>query len=117
MADDYEERTTSCIRGYHVYRTTWEARIGETLHCNREVLNMSDRYAVCVVKEGNIVGHLPKRIARVCSLFLRRGGQVCAVVTGRKRYSRDLPQGGLEIPCELIMRGKKKELKKLLLCA
>ena len=115
MADDYdEERITSCIRGYHVYKTVWQARIGERLHCIRETSNTVDRYAVCVVKRGEIIGHLPKKIARACSLFLRRGGQVTAVVTGEKRYSRDLPQGGLEVPCELIMKRKKKELEKLL---
>ena len=33
-------------------------------------------------------------------------------VAGRRRYSADLPQGGLEIPCVLILEGKCKELKK-----
>ena len=46
-----------------------------------------------------MIGHLPKKMSRVYSLFLRRGGDIPCTVTGRRRHSRDLPQGGLEIPC------------------
>ena len=31
-------------------------------------------------------------------------------VTGERRYSFDLPQGGMEIPAEFIYKSKKKEL-------
>ena len=49
-----------------------------------------DQYAVSVVKEGNItVGHLPKKISRVCSLFLQRGGTISCEITGRRQYSSD----------------------------
>ena len=34
-------------------------------------------------------------------------------VAGRRRYSDDLPQGGLEIPCVLILDGKCKDLEKV----
>jgi len=27
---------------------------------------------------------------------------------GRKRYSRGIPQGGLEVPCRLLFEGNKK---------
>ena len=43
------------------------------------------------------VGHLPKKISKVCLLLLRRGGIVRCEVTGGRSYSNDLPQGGLEI--------------------
>lgn len=71
MAD--EERIARCIRGYHVYKAVWKARIGEVLSCAREPTNGIDRYAVSVFKDGTVVGHLPKRISRVCSSFIRRG--------------------------------------------
>ena len=32
---------------------------------------------------------------------------------GRRRYSADLPQGGLEVPCKLQFAGRIKELDKL----
>ena len=108
MAD--EERIASCIRGY---KTVWKARIGEVLSCAREPTNAIDRYAVSVFKNGTVVGHLPKRISRVCSSFIHHGGEIMCEVTGRRRYSRDLVQGGLELPCTLIMKSNKKELDKV----
>jgi len=32
---------------------------------------------------------------------LRRSGTISCVVMGTRRYSYDLPQGGMEIPCQL----------------
>ena len=40
-----------CIRGYHVYKEVWEAAVGESLVCEREPKNASDRYAVAVKEE------------------------------------------------------------------
>ena len=110
-----EYQKASCVRGYHVYRDIWEAVIGEVLQCERERTNAEDRYAVAVKKDGRIIGHLPSKISRVCSLFLRRGGSIRCRITGSRRYSSDLPQGGLEIPCILLFKSpnKTKELSKL----
>ena len=63
----------NCIRGYHVYKKVWAATVGEALVCEREPKNSSDRYAVAVKNEGTIIEHLPRKLSRVCSLFLRRG--------------------------------------------
>ena len=62
-----------------------------------------------VVKDGATVGHLPRKISMLYSLFICRGGNiVCKIIGTRWQYSRDLPQGGLEIPCTLIFNGKRK---------
>ena len=71
---------SSCIRGYHVYQSVWSPIIGEVLGCHRECTNALDRYAICVKKDNEIVGHLPKEISTVCSLFIRRGGSFDEVV-------------------------------------
>ena len=34
-----------------------------------EPTNTIDQYAVAVIRSGLVVGHLPKKISRVCSLF------------------------------------------------
>ena len=70
--------------------------------CSRETSNLHDPFAVKVLKTDEIVGHLPKRISSVCSIFLRKGGSITCTVNGERRYSRDLTQGGLEIPCLLL---------------
>ena len=41
------------------------------------------------------------------------GGTICCLVTGRRRFSSDLPQGGLEIPCKLKFQGESREIAKL----
>ena len=51
-----------------------------------KLLKMEDRmavwHAVYVMRHGTIIGHIPQRISHVCSLFLRRGGQISCKVTG-----------------------------------
>ena len=91
------ERVCS-VRGYHVYKDVWDASVGEDLKCQRELSNPKDRYAIVVLRDGTIVGHLPEKISLPCSLFVRRGGTTLCRVTGRRRYTADLLQGGLEIP-------------------
>ena len=94
----------SVVRGYHEYKDIWDAAIdGLELPCEREPGNPRDTSAVAVVKRSPgasiIVGHVPRLISMVCSIFIRRGGFIVCVVTGPRQYSADLPQGGLEVPC------------------
>lgn len=106
--------TESCIQGFHIYKDIWSPLTGEQIKCTREDDNPRDRYAVAVVNSSTeTVGHVPRCISAMCSSFLRRGGEICCTVTGSRRYSRDLPQGGLEVPCTLRFMGSSKELKKV----
>ena len=95
----------SVIRGHHVYKAIWEPVNGEELNTEREIGNPHDPLAVAVTKllreERRTVGHLPRRISPLCSAFLRRGGTIKCIVSGHRKYSEDLPQGGLEVPCQL----------------
>ena len=90
-----EFRLQSCIHRYHVYGERWTAVLGEELTCEREIGNIVDSYAVAVKKDtGETVGHVPRKISTICSSFLQHGGLMTAVVTGRRRYSSSLVQGG-----------------------
>ena len=62
------------IRGYHEYQSIWEAEVGENLTCIREPGNVRDPYAVAVTKpeSSTIVGHVPRKMSAICSLFLRK---------------------------------------------
>ncbi len=100
----------SMTRGYHVYQGTWNALVGEVLECKRDNSNSHDPFAVAVVRNstggtGVVVGHVPRRLSALCSLFLRSGSIITCRITGSRRYSTDLPQGGLEIPCMLTFSG------------
>ena len=113
MEEPEEFVTNSMVRGYHTYQDVWTPVVGEHLQCIREGDNAEDRYAIAVTKDGVTVGHLPRRISTLSSLFIRRGGIIRCSVTGNRRYSRDLAQGGMEIPCQLTFIGMGKELKKV----
>ena len=83
------------------------------LPCVRERTNWSDPFAVAVKKNSTIVGHVPRKVSAVYSLFLRRNGSIQCRVTGQKRYSSDLPQGGLEIPCVYTFTGVSAQVNKV----
>ena len=71
----------------------------------RDTGNSFDPFAIAVVRDGEIIGHVSKLISAAASLFLRHGGSIKCKVTRSRQYSRDLPQGGLEIPCLLTFEG------------
>ena len=65
----------SCVRGYHIYQLIWDASIGEMLRCENDSHNLHDRYVISVMKDKITVGYLPRKLSRMSSLFLRRGGK------------------------------------------
>ena len=128
MAEDtyYCFTVNSMIRGYHVYKDIWESpTIGDEFICKREIGNPKDPLSVAVMKliggENTVIGHVPRIISALCSLFIRRGGVLKCRVDGRRRYSTDLPQGGMEIQCKLIFSTRSavdcEKLKKLVIAS
>ena len=89
-----ETKHRTCMRGYHVYQNDWMPVLCEVLHCSCEISNVHNPFAIKVTKDGNIVGHLPKKISSTCSLFIRKRGIIyCEVTDPHRRYSWDLVQG------------------------
>ena len=101
----YSFAIEAMVTGYHVYQWIWDAAIDrENLECFREVGNIHDPSAVAIRKDGSVVGHVPRALSAVCSSFICRGGLILCRVSGSRRYSADLPQGGLEVPYVLTFR-------------
>ena len=98
------------VRGYDVYKeyncwTTVALSAGARKSSVRVMIRYP--YAVAVIEGSVIVGHVPREISAVYSLFLQpTGTTLLCEVTGGKRYSTldstNLPQGGLGIPCRLV---------------
>ena len=66
-----------------------------------QVIQEIDIVTVC--KAGDeIVGHLPRNISTMYSIFIWRGGIIYCTVSRRRQYSRDLTQGGIEIQKKLL---------------
>ena len=102
----------SLVRGYHVYQDVWNATPGKTLGCSRERDNEHDIFSVAVWKGTNIVGHVPRKVSCSCTLFIHSSGVINCFTTGPRQYCRDLPQRGLDIPCQYIFKGSKDIIKK-----
>ena len=101
----------SMIRGYHEYKSIWsDPTLEEELECKREPGNPHDTHPVAVIKtisgSSVTVGHLPRAISLICSILIRHGGTIISRVNGTCRYTADILQGGLEIPCVLIFLAK-----------
>ena len=83
------------------------------LPCECEYYNEHDPYAVAIKKDSVVVGRLPRMHSATFWSFLQSSSITCRV-TGTVRYSRDLQQGGLEIPCDLIFQGDPLHVEKVL---
>ena len=100
----YSFSLTTAVRGFHVYKNVWEPTIGEVLSCEKDNGNSHDMFAVAIKNSSEVVGHVPRFWSSICSIFTRRGGEIVCRITGSRRYSADLPQGGMEIPYILIFK-------------
>ena len=99
---------SSVVRGHHVYKAVWIPALREELIVKAEDGNAHDEHAMAVVKEGNVVGHMPRSISRVSWFFLKRGGRILCRVTGKRKLGV-----GLEVPCKYIFIGSTRTVQKL----
>ena len=97
---------SSYIRGYHDYQAV------EMLLLKVEPTNPYDDFAMSIVKDGAVVGHVPKYDSRVICFFLKRVESVgfCEVTGSRVNRGVGL---GLEIPCTYKLYGRQTYLDQL----
>ena len=99
---------SSYIRGYHDFQSVCTPSLGEMLQLKVEPTNPYDDFAVSIVKEGVVVGHIPLYVSRVVCFFLKRVGSV--------GFCFQVNQGvglGLEIPCTYKFYGRQSYLDRL----
>ena len=77
--------TVQWFVGIMYTRIFGEAQTGEVLSCVRKRTNWSDAFAVAVKKNSVIVGHIPRNVSVVYSLFYRRNGSIQCRGTRQKR--------------------------------
>ena len=93
------------LTGYQAYKDIWTVVNGEELPCQRKDGNQANAFALAIVKDRTVIGHIPKKISSVCLLYLRRGRSTVCRVTGPQRSSEYLVQGGLEVFWVLMFQG------------
>ena len=102
----YEFCFESFITGHHVYKEIWSPILNELLVCEREPENSSDKNAVMVLKGEDVVGHIPKHLAKTCNYILLAGRRISAQVTGHRQNRRN---DGLKIPCLFRVKAPKSK--------
>ena len=97
----------SFVRGYHAYMDIWNPVVGEEFPLKRKPENAIDEYAVAVVNDFHIVGHVPRLLSPIIFHFLARPcNRGLAEITGNK-----INRGAgyeLEIPCVFRFYGSSK---------
>ena len=100
----------SYARGYHAYMKIWNPVDGEVLVCTRETDNPHDNYAVSIIRNSYVVGHVPLGLSKTFSNFLSLPvSTMLCIVTG-KRLNRGAGLG-LEILVMYQARGHEKALQ------
>ena len=91
----------------------WTPLIDEILFCDREEDNSEDSFAISVIKDGNIVGHVPREASRIVWYFIEHGGSIDCRITGRRKHGK-----GLVVPCAYCFHARKscmiRKLRKML---
>ena len=100
----------SYITGHHICKNIWTPILEEKLATVKEKNNPHDKFAVAVVKDDQIVGHMPKDISKLCASVLLSGGKINCTVTGKRENKR---KNGLEVPCGYQVRGPKHRTEKI----
>ncbi len=100
------------VRGHHVFKDIWTPSIGEVLFAKKDRRNAHDRFAVSLIRDGVVVGHVPREFSKVAWHFLTHGGSISCEITGRRR--RDVTARlGLVVPCVYRFEGKEKLVVRL----
>ena len=104
MAEDKNIVFSAAVRGFHVYKSIWQPKEGESLECSHEEDNPYDMFSIKVFKKDfpdTIIGHLPMEISRITKYIMDRGALVKLKIWGKHYRRSPLVQGGLEIPCRI----------------
>ena len=96
------------MRGHHVYKHVWTPVLDEELTCIPEENNNHDVYAVAVMKEDEVVGHVPCELSKILYYFLKHAGEIYCVVTDKRKCGV-----GLKVPCVYKLKGKQRLMKRL----
>ena len=100
----------SYARGYHAYMKIWNPVDGAVLVCTRETDNPHDNYAVSIIRNSYVVGHVPLGLSKTFSNFLSLPvSTMLCIVTG-KILNRGAGLG-LEILMMYQARGHEKALQ------
>ena len=97
-----------CICGYHLYQIMWTANVGESW----KLLNSSYRYTVVILKDGVVVGHLPRKLSLVFFSFYYETVRMIALWLVEEDILQIYHSKCEKIKCLLCFSLKKENFKK-----
>ena len=71
---------------------------------------MQYKYAIALKQKDVIVGHIPKSLSKITYFYLKHDGDLLVEIIGKRQYSRDLPQGGMELPALYVFKTTNLEM-------
>ena len=71
---------------------------------------VQDKYAIALTQKDVIVGHIPKFLSKKTYFYLKHGADLLVEIIGKRQYSRDLPQGGMELPALYVFKTTNLEM-------
>ena len=86
----------SYARGYHAYMKIWNPADRAVLVCTQETDNPHDNYAVSIILNSYVVGHVPLGLSKTFSSFLSLPVSTMLCIVTVKRQNRGAVLG-LEI--------------------
>ena len=97
--------------GYHAYMKIWNPVNGAVLVCTRETDNPHDNYAVSIVRNSYVVGHVSLGLSKTfLNLLSLPVSTMLCIVTGKRLINRGAGLG-LEILVMYQVRGHEKALQ------
>ena len=97
------------VMGYHDYQSIWNPIEWIQLDAKMEPTKAIDKFAVEVIKNDRVVGHLPKgrtgRFAKTVVYFLRASSNNACTVTFTGRPLNAGDRLGMKVPCHLHLSG------------
>lgn len=101
----------SFVRGYHAYMEIWTPKVGDENICLKsENDNEHDKFAVAVLFEERVVGHVPKNLSKLFNQFLKIPNCTIGCKVTGKRVNRGAGYG-LEIPVQYRFNGAEKAVE------
>ena len=98
----------SFVRGYPTYKDIWTPRVGDENFCLKsESENQHDKFAVAILLEEKVVGHVPINLSKIFHQFLKIPNCTIGCKVTGKRVNR-VAGYGLEIPVQYIFVGAEK---------
>ena len=80
----------SHVTGHHVYKDIWTPTLGEKLSTTAEPKNHNDKYVVKVLKDNEVVGHVPSDISKYCTSAILCGRTVKCEIAGKRQNKRGM---------------------------